>query len=215
MHPRVPDKEHPLRLALLISGGGRTMVNLHQQLLAQELPAEIACVVSSRRDVAGVARAQELGLPVTVVDRKELSDGAFQEQLTDAVVDCDLICCAGFLSLWQIPPSRLGCVINIHPALLPSFGGKGMFGMHVHRAVINANAEESGCSIHYCDNEYDHGPVIHQRRISVLAGESPENLAERVFAEECIAYPEVIAMFCKGQVSPMDEMNGSDRSSVG
>jgi folate-dependent phosphoribosylglycinamide formyltransferase PurN len=99
---------------------------------------------------------------------------------------------AGFLSLWRIPEAFLGRVINIHPALLPEFGGREMYGRRVHEAVLAAGKTVSGCTVHYCDNEYDHGPVILQRQVPVLPTDTADDLAARVFAEECIAYPEAI-----------------------
>jgi phosphoribosylglycinamide formyltransferase-1 len=99
---------------------------------------------------------------------------------------------AGFLSLWEIPPELHGLVLNIHPALLPKFGGKGMHGHHVHEAVLAAGETESGCTVHYADNTYDTGPIIVQRRVPVRPGDTADTLAARVFEQECIAYPEAI-----------------------
>jgi phosphoribosylglycinamide formyltransferase-1 len=99
---------------------------------------------------------------------------------------------AGFLSLWTIPPDLAGRVLNIHPALLPKFGGKGMHGHHVHEAVLAAHETESGCTVHYADNTYDTGPIILQRKVPVLPADTPDSLAARVFEQECLAYPEAI-----------------------
>ncbi|RJP41447.1 MAG: phosphoribosylglycinamide formyltransferase [Phycisphaerales bacterium] len=190
----------PIRLAVLISGGGRTLINLHQRIDSGRLDARIAGVISSRAAVAGVARAREAGLPVEVVSRRKLDDDAFQHCLTDAVVrlEPDLVCMAGFLSLWRIPDALHSRVINIHPALLPDFGGPGMYGLRVHRAVLDAGRAESGCTVHYCDNEYDHGPIILQTRVPVLPGDTAESLAARVFEAECETYPRAIQMIAGG-----------------
>lgn len=188
----------PYRLAVLISGSGRTLVNLHDRILDGSLSATIARVVSSRADVRGVAHAKERNLPVEVVERSRVlvsgrqDDEAFQSELTRAVGDVDLVCMAGFLSLWRIPDAYQGRVINIHPALLPDFGGFGMYGSRVHEAVLAAGRTESGCTVHYCDNLYDHGPIILQRKVPVLPGDTPATLAARVFEQECIAYPQAI-----------------------
>ena len=200
---RIPEKHDPLRLAVLISGGGRTLLNLEEQIRLRLLPATIVQVISSRSNVVGVDRARQRKLPVAVVDRQTHDDASFQDRLTELIADADLVCMAGFLSLWRIPENRLGTVINVHPALLPAFGGKGMFGMRVHRAVIDSGVKESGCSIHYCDNKYDHGPVILQRRVAVSEDETPESLADKVFREECQAYPDVLEQFCRGEVPAM------------
>jgi len=189
-----------LQLAVLISGGGRSLMNLHDRIAQGTLAASIRIVVSSRGDAPGVARARAAGLPIVVVERKTLSPDIFQERITEAVRGADLICMAGFLSLWRIPEELHGRVINIHPALLPDFGGPGMYGERVHRAVLRAGRTESGCTVHFCDNEYDHGPIIIQRRVPVVPGDTPDTLAARVFEQECIALPEAIQLFAEGRI---------------
>ena len=107
------------------------------------------------------------------------------------------MCMAGFSCLWRIPPGFEGRVINIHPALLPDFGGRGYYGLRVHEAVLAAGCKTSGCTVHYCDNEYDHGPTILQRTVPVLSDDTPDTLADRVFREERIAYPEAIRIVAR------------------
>lgn len=190
----------PLRLAVLISGGGRTLLNLQEHIERGDLAAQIDRVVSSRSDAPGVARSRAAGLRVEVVERRGLDADDYQDALTAAVGEVDLVCMAGFLSLWVIPSGYAGRVINIHPALLPAFGGRGMYGHHVHEAVLAAGCRESGCTVHYCDNEYDRGPIILQRRVPVLPGDTPDALAARVFEQECVAYPEAISLIAQGHV---------------
>ncbi len=190
----------PLRLAVLISGGGRTLLNLQEHIERGDLAAQIDRVVSSRSDAPGVARSRAAGLRVEVVERRGLDADDYQDALTAAVGEVDLVCMAGFLSLWVIPSGYAGRVINIHPALLPAFGGRGMYGHHVHEAVLAAGCRESGCTVHYCDNEYDRGPIILQRRVPVLPGDTPDALAARVFEQECVAYPEAISLIGQGHV---------------
>ncbi len=190
----------PLKLAVLISGGGRTLVNLHERIVAGRLDACIERVVCSRPGAGGLDRSRELGLPTTVVERRSLGADVFQRRITEAVDGVDLVCMAGFLSLWRIPDELQGQVINIHPALLPDFGGLGMYGRRVHEAVLAAGQTESGCTVHFCDNEYDHGPIILQRKVPVLAGDTPDELAARVFVQECIAYPEAVQLFSENRI---------------
>jgi formyltetrahydrofolate-dependent phosphoribosylglycinamide formyltransferase len=190
----------PLSLAVLISGGGRTLLNLQQCIREGTLPAGIELVVSSRGDVAGVQRSKAAGLNTLVIERKALSAADFQERISKAVSQADLVCMAGFLSLWHIPHEMLGRVMNIHPALLPDFGGPGMYGHRVHEAVLAAGKKETGCTVHFCDNTYDHGPIILQRRVPVLPTDTADTLAARVFAKECIAYPEAIRLFAAGRI---------------
>ncbi len=191
----------PIQLAVLISGGGRTLINLHERIVAGSLDASINVVVSSKEDAPGVRRSRELGLTTVVLERNKLSPEAFDERLSQAVAGADLVCMAGFLSLWRIPDAWTGRVINIHPALLPDFGGRGMYGRRVHEAVLAGGKTESGCTVHFCDNQYDHGPVILQRKVPVVPGDTPEALAARVFDEECIAYPGAIQLLAEQRIS--------------
>ncbi len=190
----------PIRLAVLISGGGRTLLNLHERIEAGTLNASIEVVVSSRADVKGVGRSRKAGLKTVVVERKKLEPAAYQHALTQAVGDVDLVCMGGFLSLWTIPEKYTGRVMNIHPALLPEFGGHGMYGDRVHEAVLAAGKTVSGCTVHFCDNQYDHGPIILQSKVPVLPDDTPDTLAARVFEQECIAYPEAITRFAEDQL---------------
>ena len=157
----------PLRLAILLSGSGRTLENLLEWIAAGKLSATIETVISSRSDVRGVAIACRAAKP-------------------------DLVVMAGFLQLVEIPADFTGRVINIHPALLPAFGGKGFHGMHVHRAVLDRGCTVSGCTVHLVDNEYDHGRILLQQTVPVLPDDTPDSLAARVFAAECQALPEAI-----------------------
>lgn len=204
MQPPAPPA--PLRLASLISGGGTTLVNLQQQISAGHLPATIPLVVASR-DCSGIARARGLGLTTVLLERKAFADTASYSaelfQLCRAH-QIDLVVLSGFLTKIDIPLDFEHRVMNIHPALIPAFSGKGMFGHHVHAAVIARGCRFSGCTVHFCDNEYDHGPIISQRIVPVLPTDTPDELAARVFAEECIAYPEAISLFAAGQLQVID-----------
>ena len=179
------------------------MVNLAQRSLRGDLPADIGLVLASNEKAAGVAKARDLNLHAEVVVRKEYADPAtFSDRVFELVRDagCDLICLAGFLSLLVIPEDFDGRVLNIHPSLLPAFGGKGMHGRHVHEAVIASGAKISGCTVHLADNQYDTGPILLQRSCPVLHDDTPESLAARVFTEECEAYPQVVAAFAQARV---------------
>ena len=192
-----------LRLGILLSGGGRTMVNLVETIERGELDAEIAVVISSRSAVAGVQRAEALGIEPHIVRKKDLPDMAsFTERLVEILTDAkvDLICQCGWLCLWEVPAHYANRVLNIHPALLPAFGGKGMWGHHVHEAVIAAGAETSGCTVHFVNNEYDTGPIILQKACPVLPGDDADALAARIFALECQAYPQAVKLFGQGRL---------------
>ena len=179
-------------------------MNLQHQIQAGTLPAEVAVVICSRSTVKGVDRARELGFSPVIVRRKDF-DGivGFSARLAEALdaARVDLVVQAGWLCLWKIPPQYQGKVMNIHPALLPSFGGQGMWGHHVHEAVLKAGCKVSGCTVHFCDNEYDSGPIIVQRCCEVMDDDDADTLAERVFQQECLAYPEAIRLFAQDQLT--------------
>ncbi|MSR55841.1 MAG: phosphoribosylglycinamide formyltransferase [Gemmataceae bacterium] len=190
----------PFPIAVFLSGGGTTLQNLIDRIAAGTLPVRIVQVISSKANAKGVERARLAGLPVTVVERKGFASvEAFSQRNFDLCrsAGAQLVCLAGFLQLLRIPEDFRGRVINIHPALLPEFGGKGMYGHHVHEAVVQAGSKTSGCTVHYVDDQYDHGEVIAQRAVPVEAEDTAELLAARVFAAECELYPEVITRFAK------------------
>jgi len=191
-----------LRLGALVSGGGRTVLNLHACIQRGELAAAIAIVISSRPQAAAIERCRAVNLQVEVVDRNALDAAAFHSRIAELLrsAGVELVCMSGFLSYWQIPADFAGRVINIHPALLPKFGGQGFYGDRVHRAVLAAGERESGCTVHFADDIYDHGPIIFQQRVPVQPGETVESLAARVFAAEKQAYPEAIRMLIDGRV---------------
>lgn len=192
-----------LKIAVLLSGGGRTLANLAEQIDGGALAARIVLVIASRSDAYGQTRAVELGLATSVLNRKDHADRAtYSRQVFDQVrgAGAELVCLCGWLSLLEIPDDYARRVVNIHPALLPDFGGSGMYGRHVHEAVLAAGVEVSGCTVHFADNAYDTGPLILQRTCEVRGDDTPESLAARVFEQECIAYPEAIRMIAEGRV---------------
>jgi phosphoribosylglycinamide formyltransferase 1 len=199
----------PLRLGVLISGGGRTMLNLMDEIKAGRLNAEIAVVICSRTQIAGYEKSIAAGLNTKVVRKMDHPDvEGFSKALTKELdaAGVDLVIQAGWLCLWHIPAQYLWKVMNIHPALLPSFGGQGMWGHHVHEAVLAAGCKVSGCTVHFCTNEYDKGPIIVQRCCPVLPGDDADDVAARVFEQECIAYPEAIRLFQEGRIKIKDDV---------
>jgi phosphoribosylglycinamide formyltransferase-1 len=187
-----------LRLGILISGGGTTLQNLAEVIARKELDAKITCIIASNPTCQGIQRAQNFHLPVHVITRNDCGTlEAFSERIAHVLRhhSVELALMAGFLSLWQIPDDFAGRVMNIHPALLPKFGGKGMHGHHVHEAVLNAKESHSGCTVHFADNTYDTGPTIIQKKVPVHPTDTPDTLAARVFEQECLAYPEAIRMY--------------------
>jgi phosphoribosylglycinamide formyltransferase 1 len=192
------DQIQPARLAVFLSGSGRTLLNLCDRVDAGELPGQIALAVASR-ECLGAMRARERGVPTNIVPG-DIEPHELARLLKDAAVDW--VALAGYTRLLPIPPGFEGRVVNIHPALLPRHGGRGMFGMNVHRAVIEAGDAESGCTVHLCDDRYDSGPIVLQKRCEVRPDDTPEALAERVFALELEAYPEALRGLITGSLTP-------------
>jgi phosphoribosylglycinamide formyltransferase-1 len=193
----------PIHLAVLVSGSGTTLQNIVDVIAAKKLDAKINLVIGSRAGLGGIERARRAGLRAEVVERKKFGDvAAFSERVFELIdaSNVDLICLGGWLCLLDVPKRWENRMMNIHPALLPSFGGKGMFGKHVHEAVLEHGCKVSGCTVHFLDGSYDCGPIVLQRTCAVLEGDAPGTLAERVFEEEKIAYPQAIRLFAEGKL---------------
>jgi len=194
---------HPIRLAVLISGGGTTLQNFIDRIADGRLNARIVQVVSNRADASGLARAEKAGLPTAVVERRDYhSREDFSQRIFDLCrqAEAELVCLAGFLQLIYIPDDFRDRVMNIHPALIPAFCGKGFYGRYVHEAALAYGVKVSGCTVHFADNVYDEGPIILQRTVLVLDDDTPDSLAARIFEQECEAYPEAIRLFAEGRL---------------
>jgi formyltetrahydrofolate-dependent phosphoribosylglycinamide formyltransferase len=194
----------PLRLVVLISGGGTTLRNLLVEIAAGRLDARVERVIASSPKAGGLRIAAEAGIPTEViVERDFKSADDYGLAVFDAcrLVDPQLVVMGGFLKFVPIPDDYFGRVVNIHPGLIPAFCGHGMYGHHVHESVLNYGAKVSGCTVHFVDNEYDHGPIILQRVVPVLEDDTPDRLAARVFEAECVAYPEALRLFAAGRLT--------------
>ncbi len=181
----------PLRLGVLLSGSGRTLQNLLDRIADGSLAARVVVVIADREQAFGLERARKAGIPALCARDAAQIHACLREH------GVELVCLAGYLRLFPIPPEYAHAVLNIHPALLPRHGGKGFYGERVHQAVLAAGDAESGCTVHLCDSEYDHGTILVQRRVPVHPGDDAHTLAERVFAAECIAYPEAIRLWAR------------------
>lgn len=202
-----------LKTAVLLSGGGTTLENLLEWREKDRLLADIELVVSSRPGVRGLEVATKAGIPTEVVSAKgyrisareaeTIRDWGAMSRAIDGILlpgRFDLVCMAGFLSRYIIPPQLKGKVVNIHPALIPMFCGEGMYGRRVHEAVLSSGVRVTGCTVHFADNNYDTGPIILQRCCPVYSEDIPESVAARVYEEECIAYPTAINLIAEGRV---------------
>jgi phosphoribosylglycinamide formyltransferase-1 len=183
-------------IAVLFSGGGRTIINLLDCIENGTLDATVTLAIASRAGIVGIEKLTARGIEVAVArtENESATEGDLRVQSWLNEERPDLICLCGYLRLLTIEPWMENKIINIHPSLLPKFGGKGMYGMSVHEAVLTQGELESGCTVHYVDTQYDHGPNILQRICPVLPDDSPQILADRVFELECEAYPVAIQM---------------------
>jgi len=196
----------PLRVVCNVSGGGRTVLNFLDRIEAGELHASIPLVIADRTCKA-IERLRARGVEVRLIPwSKGTTPEDFAARIWPVIEEAgaDLVCNAGFLRLLVVPPAWEGRIMNIHPGLLPKYGGKGMYGDHVHRAVLANGETESGCTVHFVTDEYDAGPVILQRLVPVAPDDTADALAARVFAAECEAYPEAVGLYAEGRLTIVD-----------
>ena len=194
----------PFSISVMISGGGTTLKNLIDRYDHGELDAQIAQVISNKPEAGGLQYAADAGIDCEVIDHREYdSVGSFSKAVFDAArgAGVDLVVMGGFLRRVAIPEDFVNRVINIHPSLIPAFCGKGNYGRRVHQAVVDYGCRVSGCTVHFVDDQYDHGPIIAQSTVEVKAEDSAESLAARVFEAECKLYPRVINAIAGGKVN--------------
>lgn len=206
--PPIPPAAAPrIRIGVLLSGRGRgsNMQALIDACRDGRVPGEVALVVSTTPDAPAVERAAAAGVPTRVLPASRYPDPAeLDAALADLfeAAEVDLICLAGYMRL--LGPKFLsrfpGRVMNIHPALLPAFGGKGFYGRRVHEAVLAAGVKLTGVTVHFVDEEYDHGPIVLQRAVPVREDDTVDTLAARVLEEEHRAYPEAVRLFAEGRL---------------
>lgn len=192
-----------IKIAVLVSGSGTTLQNIIDCCASGAIDGEVVCVFSSRADAYGLTRAGDAGIPNKAVVRKDFGNAKdFGDAMWGEVEPYtpDLIVLAGFMSLLHVPAAYEGRIMNVHPALIPSFCGKGMYGHHVHTAVLEYGVKLTGVTVHFVNEEYDNGPIISQGIVPVEEGETPDTLAERVQAEERDLYPKAIQLFAEGRL---------------
>ncbi len=175
-----------MRLAVLLSGSGRTLDNFHDRIADGTMQGSIEVVVSNVADALGLTKAKNYGYPAMHAPDNETANRIITEH------DVDLVLLAGYLKLYE-PPTRLArSVLNIHPSLIPAFCGAGFYGMRVHRAAHRRGVKVSGCTVHFANEVYDEGPIVVQKCVQLADGDTPEDIAARVFEAECVAYPEAV-----------------------
>ncbi|MEE8508498.1 MAG: phosphoribosylglycinamide formyltransferase [Myxococcota bacterium] len=193
----------PLRIAVLLSGNGSSLENLFGRIDAGEVPGEVVVVISSKQKAFGLERARRRGVPAVAVSRRRFSDVVAVEDALHAALakyDVDLVALLGFLSLFPLRGKFEGRTINTHPALIPAFCGTGFYGRRVHEAVLASGVKVTGATVHFVDEQYDHGPIILQETVPVLEGDTADSLAARVMAVERRLVPEAIRLFAQGRL---------------
>jgi formyltetrahydrofolate-dependent phosphoribosylglycinamide formyltransferase len=199
--------KRPVRLGVLLSGQGTSLENLFERIDAGQLPADVAVVVASKTGAGGLERARRRGVPALAVPRREYPDvSKFNDAIHAALAphDVDLVTLLGFLSPFEPRGKFDGRTLNVHPALIPAFCGKGFYGRRVHEAVLESGVKVTGATVHFADDEYDHGPIILQEEVPVLEGDTVDSLAERVQAAERRLVPEAIRLFAEGRLEVRD-----------
>jgi phosphoribosylglycinamide formyltransferase-1 len=193
----------PLRVAVLLSGEGTSLENLFEQIESGALAAQVVAVISSKENAGGLERARRRGVPALAVPRNQYPDSAKFNDAIHAELDrreVDLVACLGFLSPFETRGKFDGRAINVHPALIPAFCGKGFYGQRVHEAVLASGATTTGATVHFVDDEYDSGPIILQEEVAVRADDTAASLAERVQAVERRLVPKAIQLFTDGRL---------------
>lgn len=192
----------PLRIAVLLSGGGTSLENLFAAI-ESGLPAEVVCVLSSKKTAFGLQRAENHGVPGIAIPRRGYSDVRSFNDALHCELDrheFDLICLLGFLSPFELRGRYAGRTLNVHPALIPAFCGKGFYGHHVHEAVLAAGVKLTGATIHFASDDYDEGPILLQESVPVEEDDDVERLAARVQALERKLLPAAIRLIAEQRV---------------
>ncbi|NTU98129.1 MAG: phosphoribosylglycinamide formyltransferase [Chlorobiaceae bacterium] len=200
--------DHKTRLAVFCSGTGSNFKALHRSIAEKKINAEFLICLSNRSTCGAIHYARENGIPAIQMAENQYSDyDSFTEAMLDAlkIYRIEYIILAGYMR--KVPDAVVDAyrerIVNIHPALLPKFGGEGMYGINVHKAVLAAGESESGATVHMVDEEYDRGRIVLQQKVPVLPGDTPETLALRVLACEHELYPRALRKI-------LEEMNASD-----
>ncbi len=175
-----------LKMAVLLSGSGRTLDNFHDRIEEGSLQAEVQVVISNVADALGLSKAEKYSYPAFHATGNDEINSILKDY------DVDIIALAGYLKLYQAPSNLSNAVINIHPSLIPAFCGDGFYGSRVHKAVKKRGCMVTGCTVHFANEVYDEGPIIHQQSVTLDYSDTPDDIATKVFAAECEAFPEAI-----------------------
>ena len=193
------------KIAVFVSGGGSNFKAIHQQIIQGNILGKIVMVFSNNPNCGAIKFAEENSIPIFIINAARYPNAHTRDEFlleTCLKAEIDLICLAGFMKMLpqNIVKQYEYRILNIHPGLLPEFGGKGFYGTRVHEAVINTGKRESGATVHFVDEIYDHGPIILQKKVEVMETDTPESLAARVLKLEHELFPEVVKAFCENKI---------------
>ena len=193
------------KIAIFASGEGSNFKAIYEKIKSGDIPAEISIVVSNNPNCGAINFAKKNTLPTFIINKAQYPNPDTRNRILKhnlLKADVNLLCLAGYIKM--IPGNIVAhfenCILNIHPALLPDFGGKGFFGIKVHESVIQSNATESGATVHFVDDKYDHGFILAQEKITIKVDETANSLAEKVLAIEHRIYPKVVKAFCENRI---------------
>ncbi len=206
----VPSKK---RIAVLASGNGTNFQALYDACKRGDINGEVVVLISTQKYAFALARAREMSVETLIFEpAKYKTRTQMYSKMSIALTEreIDLVCLAGYMmkiepSMTRAFPNR---ILNIHPALLPKFGGKGMYGRRVHAAVLEAQEKESGCTVHVVNDVYDDGPIVAQARVRVSSDDTPESLAAKIHTEEHALYVSVVRDVCSGKIN-LDSLTGA------
>jgi len=193
------------RIAVFVSGGGSNFQAIHRQIIQGNILGKIVMVFSNNPNCGAIKFAEENSIPIFIINAARYPNAHTRDEFllkTCLKAEIDLICLAGFMKMLpqNIVKQYKYRILNIHPGLLPEFGGKGFYGTRVHEAVINTRKRESGATVHFVDEVYDHGPIILQKKVEVMETDTPESLSVRVLKLEHELFPEVVKAFCENRI---------------
>jgi formyltetrahydrofolate-dependent phosphoribosylglycinamide formyltransferase len=193
------------KIAVFVSGGGSNFIAIHRQIIQGNILGKIVMVFSNNPNCGAIKFAEENSIPIFIINAARYPNAYTRDKFlleTCLKAEIDLICLAGFMKMLpqNIVKQYEYRILNIHPGLLPEFGGKGFYGTRVHEAVINTGKRESGATVHFVDEIYDHGPIILQKKVEVMETDTPESLAARVLKLEHELFPEVVKAFCENKI---------------
>ncbi len=193
------------KIAVFVSGGGSNFIAIHRQIIQGNILGKIVMVFSNNPNCGAIKFAEENSIPIFIINAARYPNAHTRDEFlleTCLKAEIDLICLAGFMKMLpqNIVKQYEYRILNIHPGLLPEFGGEGFYGTRVHEAVINTGKRESGATVHFVDEIYDHGPIILQKKVEVMETDTPESLAARVLKLEHELFPEVVKAFCENKI---------------